>query len=287
MTALSEHLVGWAPTPLVQTSALDPEPANRLAHTLDLFEVREAGDELPITWHWIHFTDWPATADLGDDGHPADGHFLPPIPHRRRMFAGSSIETVGGGLRLGEPTRKRSEIVRIEDKTGRSGAMLFVTVRSEYRQDGELRLIEDQDIVYRSDPGTGARLTRDQTPLAESTAPWSATPTPTSTTLFRYSALTGNAHRIHYDLPYATQVEGYPDLVVHGPLLATYLADLARHRSGRRVEHFAFRLRRPIFLGDEFRVEAAPTGDDVSGRIVTGDGVEHVTATGRLTTPAG
>ncbi|MGW5522810.1 hypothetical protein [Gordonia sp. NPDC003950] len=279
---LRDHVAGWHPAPIVETDILDPAQASRLAATLDTGETFGPDDALPIPWHWVYFSEWPPTADLGPDGHPADGHFLPPLPERRRMFAGSRI-TSTGPLRLGVSTEKRSSIAAITEKTGRTGDMLFVTVRSEYRQDGddEPRLVEVQNLVYRSDSGHSRPFERPSSELGESTAQWSTEPTPTTTTLFRYSALTSNAHRIHYDRPYVTEVEGYPDLVVHGPLLATYLAELVRiSRGGESLRNFEFRLQRPLFIGDRFRVEASDDDGDVALRVVTGGDAVHVSGRG-------
>lgn len=279
-TSLTDYLTSWSPEPVVEADDLDPAQATRLAATLDLGDTFSAGGELPLPWQWIFFPDWPATAALGADGHPADGHFLPPIPDRRRMFAGSTM-SVSQPLRLGEPTQKRSSLLNVVEKHGRTGDMLFVTVRSEYCQDGDIRLTEDQNLVYRSDSGSSRPFTREIAELGPTDRPWTAEPIPTAALLFRYSALTSNAHRIHYDRPYVTGVEGYPDLVVHGPLLATYLAELARtHNHGVSLRHFDFRLRRPLFLGDRFRVEGHPEGDGADLRVVSGADTVHVTAHG-------
>lgn len=199
---------------------------------------------------------------------------------RNQIVLRAADQQMESPLRLGVETEKHSQILRIAEKHGRSGDMLFVTVRSEYRQAGELCLSEEQNIVYRSDQGRAEAYTRVETELDPSTAVWRSEPAPTTTTLFRYSALTSNPHRIHYDLPYACEVEGYPGLVVHGPLLATYLAELIRLRSGYPLREFWFRLQHPVFLGDRFRVEANPDNGGVALGVVSGDGIEHVTATG-------
>lgn len=281
-TSLSDYVSEWAPGPVTDVDPMSPDRANQLAATLDYTETFSAGDELPVPWHWIHFPEWPATSALGDDGHPADGHFLPPIPHRRRMFAGSSM-TVHAPLRLGIPAQKRSSLIEVVEKHGRTGDMLFVTVRSEYLQDGSPTIVEEQNLVYRSDSGSSRPFAHTAAGLASSTAPWSTTPTTSAPLLFRYSALTANSHRIHYDQPYVTGVEGYPDLVVHGPLLATYMADLARLTSGRPLRTFDFRLKRPVFLGDEFRVEGIPADDGtVALQVVSGTDTVHASGTGQL-----
>lgn len=282
-TTLSSYVENWAPQPVVEADALDPAQASRLAATLDLDETFSAGSQLPMTWQWIYFSEWPPTRELGPDGHPTDGRFLPPIPDRRRMFAGSSIR-IAEPLRLGTPTQKRTSLHAVTEKHGRTGDMLFVTVRSEYIQDDRTALVEDQDLVYRSDSGSSRPFEREVSELGPTDAAWTAEPTPSAPLLFRYSALTSNAHRIHYDQPYVTQVEGYPDLVVHGPLLATYLAELVRARSGQSLRSFDFRLRKPLFLGDAFRLEGRPSGDgdDIELKIVSGTDTVHVTGQGAL-----
>ena len=282
-TTLSSYVENWTPRPVVETDGLDPAQASRLAATLDLDDTFGAGSPLPMTWQWIYFSEWPPTGELGPDGHPTDGHFLPPIPDRRRMFAGSSIR-ISEPLRLGTPTQKRTSLHAVTEKHGRTGDMLFVTVRSEYLQDDRTALVEDQDLVYRSDSGSSRPFEREASELGSTDAAWTAEPTPSAPLLFRYSALTSNAHRIHYDQPYVTQVEGYPDLVVHGPLLATYLAELVRSRSGQSLRSFDFRLRKPLFLGDAFRIEGRPSGagDDIELQIISGADTVHVTGRGAL-----
>lgn len=205
---LQTHLREWRPEPLVETDALTAEPSRALAAVL---EADAPGDVLPPLWHWVHFLQWPGHSELGADGHPTDGRFLPPIPDRRRMFAGGRL-TVTAPLRLGVPAERTSSLGGVVVKQGRSGEMAFVTVRQEYRQDGELRVVEEQDYVYRSgessakDPDA-ARPT--ETPSSD--APWQRAFTGDPVRLFRFSALTANAHRIHYDAPYAREVERYPD----------------------------------------------------------------------------
>jgi 3-methylfumaryl-CoA hydratase len=175
---------------------------------------------------------------------------------------------------------RRSEIAGTTVKHGRTGELLFVTVRSTYRQGENLRLVEEQDLVYRSDDGTATAFTRATEPLAAQSTPWSAEPTTNPALLFRFSALTANAHRIHYDEAYTTGTEGFPALVVHGPLLAIYMAELLRAQDPQhRVARFDFRLRRPVFLGDRVRVQGEPAGDAVNLSVVSGAGAAHATAT--------
>lgn len=199
------------------------------------------------------------------------------------MFAGSRIEQ-HHPLRLGVPATQHTSLGRIQPKRGRTGEMLFVTERSEYRQNGVTALVEEQNLVYRSDTGSTTTFTRATEPLTESIAPWTAEPHPDTALLFRFSALTANTHRIHYDHPYTTGTEGYPGLVVHGPLLAIYMAELARQRPGaKELSGFEFRLQQPAILGDAFRVEgtqseASTTRVDLA--IVSGGGRINATAQG-------
>ncbi|WP_026256308.1 MaoC/PaaZ C-terminal domain-containing protein [Mycobacterium sp. 155] len=252
------YIADWSPEPVESSDPLAPKQATDLAATLDLDDRFAVGSALPPLWQWIYFPEWPRTVELGADGHPHDGHFLPPIPNRRRMFAGGRI-SISSPLLLGESAVRRSEVTGTAVKHGSTGELLFVTVRSSYRQGPAVRLVEEQDLVYRSDAGTATSFTRTTEPLAAQSTPWAAEPVPNPALLFRFSALTANAHRIHYDEPYTTGTEGFPALVVHGPLLAIYMAELLRaHGPRRSVARFDFRLRRPVFLGDRIRVQGEP-----------------------------
>lgn len=279
--AMTEYLANWKPAPHISTDRLDNAQAIRLAHTLDVDERALSAGELPLPWHWVYFPDWPPTAHLAADGHPADGRFQPPIPHRRRMFAGSHLK-LNAPLHVDVETEKRSGVERVTQKHGRSGVMLFVTVCSQYFQRGDLTLTERQTIVYRSDQNA-QRPPRRAADTAVGAATWTEQRAPTAATLFRYSALTFNSHRIHYDQAYAREVEGYPDLVIQGPLLATYMAELARRTTGRTLREFGFRLNRPLYLGDRFHVKGELVAEgSMRLRIVSGDNVEHVTGTAAL-----
>ena len=276
---LSRFVENWSPAPEVADDALDPSGAAHLAATLDIVHRVEPGAPLPLLWHWVYFTEWAPTAALGDDGHLREGRFLPPIPGRRRMFAGGRLEMFAP-LVLGVPAQRRSHVSAVTPKNGRSGAMLFVTVRQEYRQDGELVLIEEQDVVYRSGDGGMPRVhTRSTQPLVESVGAHAIRPVTTAPLLFRFSALTANAHRIHYDHPYATEVEGYPDLVVHGPLLAIYMADVAhRIAAHRTIVSFDYRLSTPAFVGDPIEVTGSIDGDTLTMTVVGSSGTQHAAA---------
>jgi 3-methylfumaryl-CoA hydratase len=276
---LARHIADWSPEPVESSDPLIPQRAMDLAATLDLDDQFTAGSALPPLWQWIYFTEWPSTAELGPDGHPRDGHFLPPIPNRRRMFAGGRM-TISSPLVLGEPAERRSEIIGTAVKHGRTGELLFVTVRNSYRRGDTVHLVEEQDLVYRSDDGTSSAFTRATEPLAAQSTSWATEPVLNPALLFRFSALTANAHRIHYDEAYTTGTEGFPALVVHGPLLAIYMAELLRaHNPQRSVGRFEFRLRRPVFLGDRIRVQGESGDDAVNLSVVSGSGAAHATAT--------
>lgn len=274
--SLEQHVADWHPQPLHTDDPLAPETAQRLASTLDVDQTLSAGTGLPPLWHWVYFTDWPVTAALGPDGHPVAGHFLPPIPNRRRMFAGGRM-SITAPLLLGATAHRHATVTDVRVKSGRTGELLFVTVRHEYHQDGELRLTEEQDIVYRSDDGSSTSFRRATGGLPDSSAPWSTRPQTHPALLFRFSALTANAHRIHYDQQYTTDVEGFPGLVVHGPLLAMYMAELARTR-GHMLRSFEFRLSKPVFVGDPIEVQGTPAGHTAKLEVVSAAGV-HASAT--------
>ncbi|MGM5068723.1 MaoC/PaaZ C-terminal domain-containing protein [Rhodococcus qingshengii] len=266
---LAKYVDGWAPDPVETTDVIAQERITQLARTLDFDETRFVDGIVPILGHWTAFQDWPATSELGLDGHPAKGDFYPPIPDRRRMFAGSTVKTYEP-LRVDLPTVRRSSVESVTPKRGGTGEMLFVVVRHEFEQAGQLCRTEQQQIVYRSDTDgptrTFERATTQVDPSPDSL--WRTTCSASPPTLFRYSALTANAHRIHYDAPYATEVEGYPGLVVHGPLLATLMADLAGKAWGdSRVGEFTFRLKRPLFAQDLFVVEGVSAEDGQSASL--------------------
>lgn len=221
------------------------------------------GTPLPELWHWAFFQDAVEHSGLGGDGHPARGGFLPPADNRNRMWAGGRLEFLHP-LRVDAQVSRRSTILNVQEKHGRTGALLFVTVQHEYVQDGQRALIEEQDIVYRepSPPKLGGTEPMPQ-------GDWHLHVQPSPTLLFRYSAVTFNGHRIHYDWPYVTETEGYPGLVVHGPLIATLnVQAFVRANPQLTVRRFSFRGVRPLICPDEF---------DVGGRLI-GEGKAQVWA---------
>ncbi|PRX43642.1 3-methylfumaryl-CoA hydratase [Prauserella shujinwangii] len=278
---LSGYLADWSPAPVTEEDVLAARPVAAFAALLDREDAPGAGEPLPPLWHWFHFPDWPPQRALAADGHLAEGRFIPPIPGRRRMFAGGRL-TVRRPLEIGAAATCTSALAAARVRRGRTGELAFVTVRSEYRQGGAPRLVEEQDLVYRAGEAPHRAFERPSGPPEPTAAPWQARPALSETLLFRFSALTANPHRIHYDEPYVRRVEGYPGLVVHGPLLALLMLELVReHRPDATVTEFTYRLRHPVFLGDEFLVSGGPEGTDAVRLAVTTAG-ERVVAEGRV-----
>ena len=255
---MSQDLTDWTGRSATATGLLRPFPADALAATLDRDETYPEGAALPDLWHWLYFLPLHRLSESGRDGHAAKGGFLPPVPLPRRMWAGSRFRFLRP-LTIGAEATKTSTIARVEPKQGRSGPLCFVTVSHDFRQDGQHCIAEEHDIVYREDPAPGAPAPVVQ-PAPEG-SDFSRTIHPDPVLLFRYSALTFNGHRIHYDQPYATGVEGYPGLVVHGPLLATLLMDLLRRQTDAPVVEFSFRALATITDTDDFSVHGARRDD--------------------------
>ncbi len=250
---------------------VDPRLVAGMAATLG--RPAPAGDgTLPPLWHWMLFQDWKPPAELGPDGHPRRGGFLPPVHDLpRRMWAGGRLEFGATPLRVGDDVRRVSTILKVEEKAGGSGRLVFVTVRHEIAGPRGPALAEEHDIVYRGTGGAAVRPAEPAPPLAP--ARFDATLTPDAVLLFRYSALTGNGHRIHYDHPYVTGVEGYPGLVVHGPLQVTLLLHhlLDHAPAGRRIAGLSFRGRRPCFADRRLTLTGALSADGTAARIETRD----------------
>ncbi|OZI28546.1 itaconyl-CoA hydratase [Bordetella genomosp. 7] len=227
---------------------LDASHAARIAATLG-GPAPAAGAPLPPLWHWAYFINPVGLEGVGPDGHPARGGFLPPADDRNRMWAGGRLE-FHAPLRVGVPAERRSTVADVREKTGRTGSLLFVTVRHEYHQEGTLAIHEEQDIVYRQP--SPPRLAGTEAPPP---AQWSETIEPSPVLLFRYSAVTFNGHRIHYDHPYVAGAEGYPGLVVHGPMLATLMVNAFRHaHPSATLRHLSFRGLRPLIAPAPFQV---------------------------------
>ncbi|MGW6007858.1 hypothetical protein [Streptomyces sp. NPDC055210] len=284
---LDAYVKSWSPAPVTDEDPLHADPVVALSAVLDLpVPAVRAGDAIPPLWHWLYFLHWTAPRDLGPDGHPLHGHFLPPVPDRQRMWAGGRCEIVEP-LRLGEPAERVSSLSAVTTKRGRTGELLFVTERREFRQGGRVRLVEEQDIVYRSGRNAAQHPDAlDESAAPEPDAPWQLPFRATPALLFGFSALTANAHRIHYDAPYCRDEEGYPGLVVHGPLLALLMLELPRRQSPERpVRSLSYRLRRPVFAGERVSAYGTPggTGAEASAGLSAGPSAELSVATHRET----
>ena len=266
------NLREWIGRSETVTDVATATPYAALSATLDRSAERPAiGTPLPALWHWLYFLPLYRQSEVGPDGHPQRGGFLPPVPLPRRMWAGSRLE-FHAPLKVGDVLTRVSTIEDVTEKGGRTGPLVFVKVRHEIRRRNErdVALTEFHDIVYREAPKAG-----DVAPppkVAPSGAAWERKWIPDDVLLFRYSALTFNGHRIHYDRRYVTGVEGYPGLIVHGPLIATLLLDLLRHQlPDARVARYEFRAVRPLFDINPFFVCGEPQPDGKTFRLWTRD----------------
>jgi 3-methylfumaryl-CoA hydratase len=256
----TEHLRQWIGRTEQRADEVTAAPLAALSATLDRDDAAPLpGSDVPPLWHWLYFVPQPLARDIGPDGHARRGGFLPPVPLPRRMWAGGRLE-FHHPLQVGDEITRSSTIQDVKVKTGRSGTLAFVTVRHEIANARGVAVSEEHDIVYRDAPVPG------EPPPAPQAAPTAATFTreivPDPVLLFRYSALTFNGHRIHYDRSYVTEVEGYPGLVVHGPLIATLLLDLLRRQApGTVVRRFSFKALRPTFDIHRFSVCGRPDGE--------------------------
>ena len=257
-----DHLRRWIGNSQTQSEILSPDLVTRFNATLGSESSTARGAEAPLMIHFCLAQPVAPLDELGHDGHPKRGGFLPPVPLPRRMWAGGEID-FRDPLIIGSDVTRHSTIENVEIKTGRSGTLCFVTVIHEYGQNTRTCVRERQDIVYRDPPpAAGSGPARQENPASAGTHNLTVTPTPTM--LFRYSAITFNGHRIHYDAPYAREVEGYGGLVVHGPLQATLMAHMAAGLAGRTPKTFSFRGKSPLFDDVPFGVHAAETADGMS-----------------------
>jgi 3-methylfumaryl-CoA hydratase len=266
------HLQGWEGNTDTLADDITTAPVRALQATLDRDDAPPAlGDELPPLWHWLYFLPQPRQSALGPDGHALRGGFLPPVPLPRRMWAGGRLHwQPGNPLVLGDAVTRQSRIVSVKHKTGRTGDLLFVLVRHEIHNARGLALSEEHDIVYRANPQPGDVVPTPQ--RAAQDASWTREITPDDVLLFRYSALTFNGHRIHYDRRYVTEVEGYPGLIVHGPLIATLLVDLLRRQlPDARLASFEFRAVRPVFDVAPFKLHGRASADSRTVELWTED----------------
>lgn len=265
-------LAAWIGRTETLHDTLNPTPVAALHATFDHADVSvESGTALPPLWHWLYFLPLHRQSEIGPDGHAKRGGFLPPVPLPRRMWAGSQLRWLAP-IRVGDHVSRTSTIADVTSKTGRTGTLVFVKVRHELRCNGaaDPALVEFHDIVYRE------AQRPDGVPPPPVAAPngavWRRELVPDDVLLFRYSALTFNGHRIHYDRRYVTEVEGYPGLVVHGPLIATLLLDLLhRQRPEAQVVGFQFKAVRPTFDGRPMAVNGQPSADGRSVRLWASD----------------
>ena len=276
---MNDRSLDRSPDVIERRELLVPEPAIALAGMLDIDPpATRPGDDLPPVWHWIYLLERHREDELGPDGHSLTGIPAPPGPGRLRMFAGGRVTTIAP-LRVGKETTRVTRLTASVEKQGRSGPLTFVTARSEYLQDGQVAVVDEQDIVYRE---PGSRLSRAlESPATQDAHQGALTLDVDPVLLFRFSALTYNAHRIHYDVDYVKE-EGYPDLVVHGPLQALLMAEQLRREGISLVGHqFAYRLLAPTYGSQRLAVTHRAGADAVEVSVHDAHGVN--TASARVT----
>ena len=256
-------------------------PVTAMTATLDRTDpVVRDGEDIPLGWHWLYFLEAKPAAELGPDGHPKRGGFLPPVSLPRRMWAGGRIEFTRP-LKVGEKIRRESEILSVQPKSGKTGNLVFVTVRHTVSGSGSVAVVEEHDIVYRD-----AAKPTDAAPVgkpAPATAAWTRRLQPSTTLLFRFSALTFNGHRIHYDLDYCKTEEHYPGLVVHGPLQTLLMLDICRRNSARPVKKLDYRAMHPVFHQDAFTVNGNPSADGAKADLWTANHAGNFAMAGTAT----
>jgi 3-methylfumaryl-CoA hydratase len=269
MTQELEKLKQWIGKTESDIDYVTAPAVHRLAATLDRDDpMPKMGDPLPIGWHQILFPRVVRQSQIGPDGHPQRGDFLPPVPLPRRMFAGKRT-TFHADLRVGDEVRRASAIKEVAIKQGRTGTMVFVTVLTDISSPRGIAITEEQDIVYREAPAAGAPPSAPQP--APGKAVWSRVVTPDPVMLFRYSALTFNGHRIHYDKPYVTGVEGYPDLVMNGGLTTLLVFELARARASTPIRHISSRNVRALFVNRPITLGGEPSADNKTAKLWAAD----------------
>ena len=252
-----DALKSWIGRTAEDEDIVTPRLAAEYDATLAPTLARVALGDAPLALHWCLSPSISPMAGLGSDGHAAKGEFLPPVPLPRRMWAGGTVET-RGPLRIGDMVRRRSIIADIVVKEGRTGMLCFVSVDHEYSTTRGVALTERHDIVYRGATDAATKVPPPVEPR-ESDLTWEVEATPTL--LFRYSAMTFNGHRIHYDQPYVTGVEGYAGLVVHGPMQASLMFNLAAELDGGAPAQFRYRGLSPLTAGQRFRIRAVRRPD--------------------------
>ncbi|MEV0355572.1 MaoC family dehydratase N-terminal domain-containing protein [Nocardia sp. NPDC050697] len=282
--------MSWEPHTVVTEEYLDPGPVAALTALLGSgAPAVGAGDPLPPLWHWAALARWPAAAEIGPDGHPRRGSFLPPVELPRRMFAGGEV-SFEAPLLVGSTVRREATVSAVTLKRGRSGELVVVVVDITLTgSDGVVAVRERQDLIYREAgaPGTASAAAAADpvgVPLVRhGPGEWELRTDPT--VLMRFSSATANAHRIHYDQPYATGVEGYPGLVVHGPLTTLALAETLRVDHPDTPLLLRHRNLAPIFCGDPVRLRRTSPGTDGTELAATGTAVTHSVLTAEFSNP--
>ncbi|MDF2367421.1 MaoC family dehydratase N-terminal domain-containing protein [Sneathiella sp.] len=254
-----KKLENWVGNQISHSEIIHQHALNGFAALMD--EGGAASDIVPPGGHWMYFLATDRQSRIGPDGHPVKGDFLPPVELPRRMWAGGKIE-FHAPLFAGDRAEKISTIKSVVEKQGRTGALTFVTVEHQVKNEAGICLTEEHDIVFREAAGETSGSKKEMQ-SAPDDGVWAETVTPDSVMLFRYSALTFNGHRIHYDRDYCLQEEGYPGLVVHGPLLGTLLMRLAvKNMGGRLLRKFSYRNFNPIFDTASFTLDGKPENND-------------------------
>ncbi len=284
MTDSLQHLRQWVGRTEAHHDLATAWPLAALSATLDREDppLRE-GDAIPEGWHWSYFLETALARELAHDGHPKRGGFLPPVTLPRRMWAGGRLD-FRRPIKVGERMSRESEILAVEPKSGNSGNLLFVTVRHTLSVANEIAVVEEHDIVYRDaaiptapkPPGAPAASGKP----ASANAIWRHEVMPDEAMLFRYSALIFNAHRIHYDIDYCRKQEGYPGLIVHGPLQTILLLDLSRRNAARPVRKLDYRALSPVFHNEKLTVGGIPAADGASAQLWTAGPSGNIAMTG-------
>jgi hydroxyacyl-ACP dehydratase HTD2-like protein with hotdog domain len=279
--ALAAQVDGWSPGPIERIDQLDLGAAQSLHDLLDAGPVPNRGDRVDPLYHWVYFRSWPRRNSLGPDGHPLSGGFMPPLRDRSRMFAGGRC-TFYAPLYFSQPASATSSLAHCEIKHGRSGELLLVTVRTTIMQNHRLCIADEQELVYRSGPpqpmpvSDAARLSDSPEPTSDVDGRRRKRTTFDAVTLFRFSALTANSHRIHYDLPYARDVEGYSGLLVQGPLVVLSMAAMLRRANPGELATLSYRLHRPIFSGESVDVSVSESRGETEPHTTSTDGTPNI-----------
>jgi 3-methylfumaryl-CoA hydratase len=274
-------LQDWVGRERIVEDEIGLSSARRIAGMLDMDPASlKQGDALPPHWFTMFFPDIARQSDIGPDGHPEKGVFLPPIPLPRRMGAGRRV-TISGALRIGEPAIKRAIVAQVAPKIGRTGRMAVLTMRHVIETRGEVIAVDEFDALYREAPPPGQASAVSPPQPAPANGIYADRVLLSSALVFRYSAVTWNAHRIHYDADYARQEEGYPAAVQNGGLTMQLVLDAALKRAPGRLTGFTARLTRPLWVGDTVTLcGAAPSGGRMACWAADKDG--HLCATMEL-----